>query len=140
MAENSNKVFHDGNYLFALYMGGTMIAEYGKPLEVPTDLPKKKTDGSALFDMGTDECKKKNFDFPGNSRYWSHTTMKFHTSYNWFMPVFFQLGKDVLEDAAPKAWYAEYCYLRELDFEKLPDVWQVALKLVKEILTHKKQK
>lgn len=63
----------------ALFMGAKVVGEYFGSKGGYSD--------SVLLDFGTSECEQNKLHFPGNSRFWADTQLKFHNDYNWVMPV-----------------------------------------------------
>ncbi len=81
--------FTQGNLKLALYMGAAVMGEYWGAKGGYAD--------SKLLDFATKECKENKFTYPENSRYWSDVNLKFHTSYDWLMPVFKKMLSDPSE-------------------------------------------
>lgn len=77
--------YSKGNLIIALYMGATIVGSFNNNIGT-ADKPILEHDHN-LLDMGKNRTM--------NECYWGDNTLKYHKDWNWLIPVYTKINKDI---------------------------------------------
>ena len=116
----AKKILAEKNLKIALYAGAVVLAEYWGE--------EGGYENTRLLDFGNNS---RTAIYPENSRYWSDTSLKYHSSWQWLMPV---VQKAISESDEHDDGAFRF-YLKDIfPFDNIESTWEALISYLNDTL------